>query len=297
MRIGLLFSGVAAIMAGAALAISVIALVSRPEDLDDGYEFRLSDRAEFTVGLVKQALQRYEDEGREATLSYYNSPESAVGEWYVFILDENDEAVAHLNQDLLGRDLKGDLGVDVTGYRFGEVMLGATEDGLWVDYLFLNPATGNQEFKHSWVVRYDGLLFGSGWYEVLPSPPLDATKADPAEYTVAVVDRAIRYYKAHGRAGAVQYYKTPESVDGTWYVFIVDENDELIAHPDPSLLGRHVDELGNTIDGERFTDLEVTEAGLWVDYLFLNPATGQEGIKHSWAVRYDGLYIVSDWYE
>ncbi len=51
MRIGLLFSGVAAVMAGAALAISVIALVSRPEDLDDGYEFRLSDRAEFTVGL------------------------------------------------------------------------------------------------------------------------------------------------------------------------------------------------------------------------------------------------------
>ena len=86
-------------------------------------------------------------------------------------------------------------------------------------------------------------------------------------------------------------------MDGTWYVFIVDENDELIAHPDPSLLDRHVDELGNTIDGERFTDLEVTEAGLWVDYLFLNPATGQEGIKHSWAVRYDGLYIVSDWYE
>ena len=165
MRIGLLFSGVAAVMAGAALAISVIALVSRSEDLDDGYEFRLSDRAEFTVGLVKQALQRYEDEGREATLSYYNSPESAVGEWYAFILDENDEVVAHLNQDLLGRDLKGDLGVDVTGYRFGEVMLGATEDGLWVDYLFLNPATGNQEFKHSWVVRYDGLLFGSGWYE------------------------------------------------------------------------------------------------------------------------------------
>ena len=107
MRIGLLFSGVAAVMAAAALAISVIALVSRPEDLDDGYEFRLSDRAEFTVGLVKQALQRYEDEGREATLSYYNSPESAVGEWYVFILDENDEVVAHLNQDLLGPGLEG----------------------------------------------------------------------------------------------------------------------------------------------------------------------------------------------
>ena len=47
-------------------------------------------------------------------------------------------------------------------------MLKADEKGLWVDYLFLNPDTGNQEYKHSWVVRHDGLLFGSGWYQVLP---------------------------------------------------------------------------------------------------------------------------------
>ena len=110
------------------------------------------------------------------------------GERYVFIVDEDDRVIAHRSPDLLGQDLKGDLGVDVTGYRFGEVMLGVGEQGLWVDYLFLNPATGNQEFKHSWVVRHDGLLFGSGWYQVLPSSPLGVTKADPAEYTVAVVD-------------------------------------------------------------------------------------------------------------
>ena len=73
--------------------------------------------------------------------------------------------VAHANQDLLGRDLQGDLGVDVTGYRFGDVMLGATEDGLWVDYVFFNPRTGKQDVKHSWVIKRDDLIFGSGWYE------------------------------------------------------------------------------------------------------------------------------------
>ena len=185
----------------------------------------------------------------------------------------------------------------MVGYRFGEVMVGAGEQGLWVDFMFLNPATGNQEFKHAWVVRHDGLLFGSGWYQVLPSSPLDVTKTGPAAYTVAVVDRAIRYYKAHGRAGAVQYYNTPESVDGDWYVFVVDENEKLIAHRDPSLLGKHIDEVGNTIDGRRFSDLEVTEAGRWVDYVFVNPATGDEGIKHSWVMRHDGLIIGSGWYE
>ena len=297
MRNGLLLGGLAAVLAVAALVISVIALIFPPGELDDDYEFHLSDRGEFTVDMVQQALRRYDEEGRGATVSYYNSPESAAGEWYVFIYDENDQAIAHPSQDLLGQDLKGDLGVDVAGYRFGEVMVGAGEQGLWVDYLFLNPATGNQEFKHSWVVRHDGLLFGSGWYQVLPGSPLDVTTADPGEYTVVFVDRAVRYYKAHGREGAVQYYNTAESVDGDWYVFVVDENEELIAHRDSSLLGRHIDEVGNTIDGEKFSELEVTEAGRWVDYLFVNPATGEEGIKHSWVVRHDGLVIGSGWYE
>ena len=117
--------------------------------------------------MVDRALQRYEAQGREATVEYYNTPESADGEYYVFIFDEDDQLIAHANPDLIGMDLKGDLGVDVTGYRFGDLMLTATEEGLWVDYLFQNLATGNQEFKHSWVVRRDGLLFGSGW---VPGP-------------------------------------------------------------------------------------------------------------------------------
>ena len=114
---------------------------------------------------------------------------------------------------------------------------------------------------------------------------------------MAVVDRAIRYHKAHGGAGGVQYYNTPESVDGDRYVFVVDDNKELIAHRYPSLLGKHIDEVGNTIDGRMFSELEVTEAGRWVDYVFVNPATGNEGIKHSWVVRHDGLLFGSGWYE
>ena len=239
------------------------------------------DPTAYTVALVHQALQRYNDEGREATVSYYNSPESVDGEWYVFILDETDKVIAHRSPGLLGMDLKGDLGLDSAGYRFGDVMLSADEQSLWVDYLFLNPVTGNQEFKHSWVVRRDGLLFGSGWYQVLPSSPVDITKADPAAYTVAFVDRALVRYRAYGRERAVEYYNSPESVDGDWYIFIVDENEELIAHRDPSLLGVHIDAIGKTIDGETFTDLEVTEAGRWVDYRFVHPATGVEGVKHS----------------
>ena len=118
MRNGLLLGGLATALAVAALVISVIALVSPPDALDelDDYEFRLSDRGEFTVELVRQALRRYDEEVSEATVSYYNSPESAAGEWYVFIYDENGQAIAHPNQNLLGQDLKGDRPSRVRAY-------------------------------------------------------------------------------------------------------------------------------------------------------------------------------------
>ena len=66
------------------------------------------------------------------------------------------------------------------------------EEGLWVDYFFLNIATGNYEYKHTWVVRHDGLIFGSGWYQVLPGLQLGATKAHPVAYTVAMVEQALQ---------------------------------------------------------------------------------------------------------
>ena len=55
--------------------------------------------------------------------------------------------------------------VDPTGYNYGAEFAATTEDGSWVDYTYLNPVTRVNGQKHSWVVKHDGLIFGSGWYE------------------------------------------------------------------------------------------------------------------------------------
>lgn len=119
-----------------------------------------------TIAYVRQALAFYDAEGREATIRHYNSPAGVDGEYYLFILDEDGVLIAHLNQELLGRDVHTSLGIDEDGNRFGLLMLDATAEGMWVDYVYLNPNTGFRELKHSWVVRHDGLIFGSGWYEL-----------------------------------------------------------------------------------------------------------------------------------
>ena len=266
-----------------------------------GSAVRVADKSnpiDYTVSLVDAALRRYRAEGRDATIAYYNSPESVDGEWYVFILAQDGRIVAHYDQGRLGEDLKGPAGVDIAQYRYGDVLLAAPEEGRWVDYMHRNPASGNYEFKQSWAVRHEGLIFGAGWYQAVP--PLGITKADPRAYAVAQVEQATELYQSRGRQGAVDYYNSPASVDGEWYVFILDENDRLIAHPNQALLGQDIKgDLGVDAAGYRFgaAIAAAPAEGRWVDYVYLNPASGNQEYKHTWVVRQDGLIFGAGWYQ
>ena len=51
--------------------------------------------AEYTQYFVKEAISRYDAEGLDATLAWYNTEESIDGQWYMFILDQNDIMLAH----------------------------------------------------------------------------------------------------------------------------------------------------------------------------------------------------------
>ncbi len=49
--------------------------------------------------------------------------------------------------------------------RLDDDVQSATEEGRLVSYVYRGPETGKEGRIHSWVVRHDGLIFGSGWYE------------------------------------------------------------------------------------------------------------------------------------
>ena len=247
--------------------------------------------ADYTRFVVNDAVEMYKSAGRESTLAHYSSADSLDGQWYVFIIyaerfqDENGVIIGHYDPEVRGQNLNSSIGTDATGYNFGPDMLSATQDGKWVSYVFKNPATGELESKHSWVVRHDGLIFGSGWY------------TDPAEYTKHFVNDAIARYESEGLEDTLAYYNTVESVDGQWYAFIVDEDGYTIGHHNPEFRGRdpslRVDATGYFYGDDL---LSATEEGKWVSYVFNNPASGQIESKHTWAVKHDGLIFGSGWY-
>ena len=256
--------------------------------------------AEYTRFFVEKAISMYETQGLDATLAYYNRPESIDGQWYVFIADENKTIVAHAAApDLVGKHASQALGPN--SYPAGSALAAsATESGAWFDYTIANPASAAVETKHSWVIIHDGLIFGSGWYE--PGPG----KSDAPSYTKAFVQQATNLYDAVGLEETLAYYNRPESIDGQWYVFIIDENDLAIGHPDPGRLGLDLKGwVGTDANGYNFGPemLSATEEGKWVSYVYRNPESGGLGIdfdhlelKNVWAVRHDGLLFASGWY-
>ena len=303
-RIGI---AVAVILAVAALIVVVFFPdpLNRVGDVSSVYQTANSkmEPGLYTKAFVDSALKRYDEDGRAETVAYYNSTASVDGEWYIFIANEDGVILAHPTvQDNIGRSLNEELGVDINGYRFGDDMLAATEEGRWVDYTYLNPARRNQqEVKHTWVVKRDGLLFGSGWYERGEDVEI-ADKSDPAGYTKSFVEKAINRYENEGREATVEYYNSQSSVDGEWYVFIIDEDDFIISHATiPENVGQDLKgPLGTDIYGNEFGSemLAATEEGYWVDYFYNNPAQdNRRETKHAWVVRHDGLIFASGWYE
>ncbi len=251
--------------------------------------WRDADPREYTVQYVTQAIERYESEGLESMLNYYNSVASFEGEWYLFATDENDIYHVHpLISRLIGTDIKDVVGSD--GYQLGEELAKATDggEGVWVEYLWPHPVTLKEVPKVGYAVRHDGMLFASGYYTRIE---------DPAGYTKAYVQEAIEYYQANGLDATIAHYNSQESVDGQWNLTMADENDVVrVAVLASHLIGTDLKDLGRVRKvGEEMA--AATEEGLWVSFVFPNTRSSETLYAHVWAIRHDGLLFTSRYYD
>ena len=259
------------------------------------------DPEAFAVAFVQAAVDLYKTAGREATIVHYNDPASIDGQWYVFITDENDLYLAHpLAPGFLGKDIKEIPGL--YGSLIGAEIAMATTEGRWTEYLWPNPETNKLGQKRTWSIRHDGYLFASGYYQ--PWGPDSATltlasKDDPVAFTHDFVLAAIARYEFEGLEATAAYYNDPMNVDGQWYVFITDANDLFVAHaPMQELIGTDLKDVTG-LDGSAL-GAEIAKAtwtGHWIEYLWPNPETGENGQKRTWAIRHDGYLFASGYYE
>ena len=248
---------------------------------------------EYTKFFVEKAISRYETQGLDATLAYYNRPESIDGQWYVFIIDENDKVIGHPDVQRLGLDVKGWVGTDANGYNFGPDMLSATGEGKWVSYVFRNPESGSLgsdhsgtlQLKNAWVVKHEGLLFASGWYVNADEFTKSLVFAAVSKFRSAGLEATIAYFTGpesvySGLAATIDYYNSAQTVEGEWFAFIADSSGTIIDHYDKTLVGTALKDLLGT------DAVEATAEGNWVT---------TESVR-VWVVGYDGMTFGSGWH-
>ncbi len=259
-----------------------------------------SDPAAYTKFVVDRAIARYEAEGLDAALAHFNSPDSVDGQWYVFVIDENDIVVGHYAADRRGLDVKGWVGTDINGYNFGPEMLAATEAGRWVPYVYVNPAAdtlgdqGGFELKNAWVVRHDGLLFGSGWYINTEefAPQLIAESAE--HFRRGGLEAILAFYNdpqgiSAGLIPTAQYYNNTNTLDGFFTGIIAAPDGEILAHIDASLIGTDIEDLlGSAMRN-------ATAEGTWIT-ADDNPAGQGPPTMRFWVIDVDGTLIGAGWY-
>ena len=252
-----------------------------------------------TQEYVNKAIARYEAEGLEATIAYHNSPQSLDGQFYLFLIGADDIYLAHpIFPHLIGTDIKDVVGSN--GYELGKDIAKATEQGNWVEYLWPHPVTRREQHKVTWAVRHDGLIFASGYYAGEPETgSREWLEADPREYTLRYVQRAIQRYDRDGLESMLNYYNSVASFEGQWYLFATDEKDIYNVHPLlPHLRGT---DLKDVVDSSGFelgkALAAATESGVWVEYLWPHPVTLLESPKIAYAARHDGILFASGYYE
>ena len=245
--------------------------------------------AAYTKYFVDNAIVMYETRGLDATMEYYSREQSVDGQWYAFIIDENDLVIGHPDAQRLGLDLKGWVGTDANGYNFGSELLTADESGKWVSYVYRNPAMGglgSEDFqlKNVWVKEHDGLLFASGWYINADDFTKLLVETAVSKFQEGGLEAAVAYFAGSGTelAGleaAIDYYNSADTVEGQWFAFIADDADRIAAHSQPQEIGQDLlDVLGLEV-------LPADSEGGWVttDTLRL------------WVVEHDGWVFGSGW--
>ncbi len=123
--------------------------------------------AEEAQALVARAIDLSERLGPDVAMAALNAqdPRFVDRDLYVFVLSEDGIVVAQsADPSRVGLDAR--TLIDAAGNPIGTwIIEQASPEGVWVDYMRNDPATGQNEAKSSWVVRHGGYIYGCSIYE------------------------------------------------------------------------------------------------------------------------------------
>ena len=246
------------------------------------------------IATVIEGRDRMRIMGRVDAPAYYNTPESIDGEFYLIMAFGGGRIVADATGRLaLGTNIQDLKASDdpALGQKIAAV---GNNDGehLWITHMWHNPATGQEELRHTYVTRYFGIYLISGYYDDAPPPPVD--QLDAAK---AYVNEAITRYRANPEEAKAHYSSRDSITEAGLYLTLL-RNGAVVVNPvfpgaEGTGLTWRTDPLGREF-GKALA--EADEDGAVVEYLLAIPSDNFTfRTKTAWAIRADGLVFSTGW--
>ena len=157
---------------------------------------------------------------------------------------------------------------------------------VWVEYEFLNPDTGTDQLKRTWLVQKDGYIFGAGYY-------ISDSRAQALVFSTAL------NYGFIGRGGVLGMINNVPDEPNSLYTFVVDPatGATIAQGADPSIIGSTTDWEAAIAADPGLLDTLQNENGDFVSYMFMNPKTGEVENKRSWLAIHQGDIIGVGYYD
>lgn len=241
------------------------------------YVIRSYDGLAFTSGYfvaegdvqsrVDLALFSYAENGRAAFEAITPDEPVTTDASYPFVLNATTlEVMAYgASPDMVGTTY--DSIRDTSTRAFDGVLADMEVDGYaWVIHTAINPITGKEQLKQSWLQERDGYIFGAGYYVA------DVSVRDTASYFTLVYDHAPSLLDT----------PLPEG----WLGFIVDPITGL-TYADNDASAPWAAIAAEVPAGEIIRTLE-KEPGMWVTYRAVNPLNDTEEDVRVWMALHDG---------
>ncbi len=233
----------------------------------------------------------YDSVGRDRTLALIDRVPAVPATTYNFVVNPTTGETLAQGIDLPGGVTDWE---SITGVVPAQEIIDTVtvQPGMWVSYIHQNPASGEAENKHTWLVLHKGLLFGSGYY----------TSEIPESDVKFAVQNAINVYRDANRTGedwaGIITPDEPITTDAL-YPFVIDAESwtRLADGVVPGRVGQPETILDTSTRSVDDVLAELNEVGsLWVNYIFHNPATGIEQLKRTYLELHDGLVFGSGYY-
>ena len=118
--------------------------------------------------LVKKAVAYVKYQGKEKAIAEISKPRGMFdkGETYVFAYDLQGIMIAHpKNPALIGKNLIAVPDSEGKLFRKEIVELAKSKGSGWVDYMYLNPETNEQEHKTTYIYKVGDIILCCGAYK------------------------------------------------------------------------------------------------------------------------------------